>query len=184
MGERSVAIHREVRALIPSLIRMLKKSASSVLASFRSSTYPRGYASALHSLRPCWTVFLSILWECSPVVSYLQTIEVLRARIVFPQSATHRHRARLDHGLTEGLRLKRRLRCGPGGRLLEWHPRTASREERGKRDPRHRRDPNFDLRGSKFRKARTSDLEPSLVPPVSCGGHPDWPMTSDSIVYA
>jgi hypothetical protein len=43
------------------LSRMLKKSASSVLASFRPSTYPRGYASALHSLRPCWTNFLSIL---------------------------------------------------------------------------------------------------------------------------
>ena len=41
--------------------RMLKKSARIVLASFRSSTYPRGYASALHSLRPCWTNFLSIL---------------------------------------------------------------------------------------------------------------------------
>jgi hypothetical protein len=41
--------------------RMLKKSASGVLASFRPSTYPRGYASDLHSLRPCWTDFLSIL---------------------------------------------------------------------------------------------------------------------------
>jgi hypothetical protein len=41
--------------------RMLKQSASGVLASFRSSTYPRGYASGLHSLRPCWTAFLSIL---------------------------------------------------------------------------------------------------------------------------
>jgi hypothetical protein len=40
---------------------MLKNPASSVLASFRSSTYPRGYASGLHSLRPCWTAFLSIL---------------------------------------------------------------------------------------------------------------------------
>jgi hypothetical protein len=29
-----------------------------------------------------------------------------------------------------GLRLKRRLRCGRGGRLLEWDPRTSSREER------------------------------------------------------
>ena len=44
--------------------RMLKKPASSVLASFRASTYPRGYASALHSLRPCWTNFLSILLGC------------------------------------------------------------------------------------------------------------------------
>jgi hypothetical protein len=41
--------------------RMLKSSASGVLVSLRSSTYPRGYASGLHSLRPCWTAFLSIL---------------------------------------------------------------------------------------------------------------------------
>ncbi len=41
--------------------RMLKQSASIVLASFRSSTYPRGYASGLHSLRPCRTNCLSIL---------------------------------------------------------------------------------------------------------------------------
>jgi len=41
--------------------RILKKSASCVLASLRPSTYPRGYASALRSLRPCWTAFLSIL---------------------------------------------------------------------------------------------------------------------------
>jgi hypothetical protein len=63
--------------------RMLKKSASSVLSSHESSTgtrpphhsaartdvallirctvRPRGYASALRSLRPCWTAFLSIL---------------------------------------------------------------------------------------------------------------------------
>ena len=41
--------------------RMLKKSASFVLASFRSSTYPRGYASGLHSLRSCWTAILSSL---------------------------------------------------------------------------------------------------------------------------
>jgi len=47
--------------------RMLKKPASSVLASFRSSTYPRGYASGLHSLRPCWTGFLSILQGCGPL---------------------------------------------------------------------------------------------------------------------
>ena len=57
--------------------RMLKKSASVVLASFRPSTYPRGYASALPSLRPCWTAFLSILREGSPVVPHLRTTEVL-----------------------------------------------------------------------------------------------------------
>ena len=68
---------------------MLKKFASSVLASFRPSTGTRpphhsartnlvllirrtvrhgGYASALHSLRPCRTTFLSILRECAPLV--------------------------------------------------------------------------------------------------------------------
>ena len=41
--------------------RMLKNFSSGVLASFRPSTYPSGYASVLHSLRPCWTNFLSIL---------------------------------------------------------------------------------------------------------------------------
>jgi hypothetical protein len=28
------------------------------------------------------------------------------------------------------LRLKRRLHCGPKGRLLEWHPRMSLRAER------------------------------------------------------
>ena len=41
--------------------RMLKKSASGVLASLRGSTYRPAYASPLHSLRPCWTAILSIL---------------------------------------------------------------------------------------------------------------------------
>ena len=41
--------------------RMLKEAASFVLTSFRPSTYPRRYASALHSLRPCWTSPLNIL---------------------------------------------------------------------------------------------------------------------------
>jgi hypothetical protein len=39
---------------------MLKKPASGVLASLRGSTY-EAYASPLRSLRPCWTIFLSIL---------------------------------------------------------------------------------------------------------------------------
>src|SRR4249919_1020410 len=65
--------------------RMLKMPASGVLASYRPSTgtrpphhsaartnvvllirrtvRPRGYASGLHSLRPCWTPCMSILWE-------------------------------------------------------------------------------------------------------------------------
>jgi hypothetical protein len=41
--------------------RMLKKSASGVLASLRGSTYRTEYASPLYSLRPCWTAILSIL---------------------------------------------------------------------------------------------------------------------------
>ena len=60
---------------------MLKKSVTVVLASFTPSTYPlwekrlsrqarggrvRANASVLHSLRPCWTAFLSILWVIHP----------------------------------------------------------------------------------------------------------------------
>jgi len=47
---------------------MLKKPASFVLASLRSSTYPRRYVSGLHSLRPCWTAFLSILHGVTSVI--------------------------------------------------------------------------------------------------------------------
>ena len=72
-----------------------------------------------------------------------------------------------------GLILKRQLRCGLGGRLLEWQPRASSREEREKRDAREMRDLKFDVRGSKFRNHRTSDLELSFVPFVSRGAHPD-----------
>jgi len=64
-----------------------------------------------------------------------------------------------------GLRLKRRLRCGPGSRLLEWHPRTSSREEREKRDARERRDPKFDVRvrSSENLELRTSNLRSSRL---------------------
>ena len=44
--------------------RMLKKSASGVLASLRGSTYGTEYDSPFRSLRPCWTAFLSILRGC------------------------------------------------------------------------------------------------------------------------
>ena len=43
------------------LSRLLKKSASFVLASLRGSTYSGEYASPLYSLRPCWTAFLNSL---------------------------------------------------------------------------------------------------------------------------
>ena len=70
---------------------MLKNSASIVLASFRPSTYPRGYASALHSLRPCWTAFLSILRRCFPLAPAVQIIEALLAEMVFPQTGEPSH---------------------------------------------------------------------------------------------
>jgi hypothetical protein len=44
----------------------INKRNQPVLASFRPSTYPRGYASALHSLRTCWTAFLSSLPAVEP----------------------------------------------------------------------------------------------------------------------
>ncbi len=47
------------------LSRMRKKTASGVLASLRGSTYGPEYDSPLHSLRPCWTAFLRILYGCS-----------------------------------------------------------------------------------------------------------------------
>ena len=79
-----------------------------------------------------------------------------------------------------GLILKRQLRCGLtllrcglGGRLLEWQPGASSREEREKRDAREMRNLKLDVRGSTFRTPRTSELEPALVPSISRGVHPD-----------
>jgi len=63
---------------------MLKKSASVVLASFRPSTYPRGYSSALHSLRPCWTNFSSILPGILPLPQTRGPLNFHPATIVFP----------------------------------------------------------------------------------------------------
>ena len=69
---------------------MLKKSASGVLASFSPSTYPSGYASVLHSLRPCWTAFLSILRERSLVAPYVPTIKFSRSNMLFQLSRSAR----------------------------------------------------------------------------------------------
>src|SRR5688572_1298742 len=65
--------------------RSLKKSVSVVLASFRSSTYPRGYASALHSLRPCWTAFSSLLRGLFLLLQTCWPLKVLRSEAVFQQ---------------------------------------------------------------------------------------------------
>ncbi len=43
--------------------RLLTKSASCVLASFRGLPYGPEYDSPLRSLRPCWTGFLNSLRE-------------------------------------------------------------------------------------------------------------------------
>jgi hypothetical protein len=48
-----VVVHRQVG--------WLKKSASVVLGSSKSSTYPEGTPPVSTCLRPCWTEFLSIL---------------------------------------------------------------------------------------------------------------------------
>jgi len=69
---------------------MLKKAASGVLASFRSSTYPRGYASGLHSLRPFWTAFLSIL----PTIQVLLPYVVSRQRVIQHWAFLHAARDR------------------------------------------------------------------------------------------
>ncbi len=65
---------------------MLKQSANSVLASLRSSTYPRGYVSGLHSLRPCWTNCLSILlsWSLFIFTPNLSTIEMRHEELTLP----------------------------------------------------------------------------------------------------
>jgi hypothetical protein len=56
---------------------MLKTPASFVLASLRPSTYLELYASALRSLRPCWTSVLTILHIHQPLLaqSFLLPIE-------------------------------------------------------------------------------------------------------------
>src|SRR3954462_11843756 len=61
----------------PKHSRTLKKSASIVLASILNVA--RGYASGLHSLRPCRTAFLSILRKPAkpPLVSIPQPIRLL-----------------------------------------------------------------------------------------------------------
>jgi len=56
---------------------MLKQSAKNVLASFRPSTCPRGYASTLHSLRLCRTACLSIPRECALAAPHVGAIGVL-----------------------------------------------------------------------------------------------------------
>jgi len=66
---------------------MLKKPANGVLALLRPSTYPRGYASALHSLRPCWTVILNILRDIHLRFHICSSSILRKSTIVLPQPA-------------------------------------------------------------------------------------------------
>ena len=70
---------------------MLKKSASSVLASFRPSSYPRGYDFGPSLAAAYWTAFLSILRECIPVVIHMRPLEILACQHNFPQPAIPFH---------------------------------------------------------------------------------------------
>jgi hypothetical protein len=69
--------------------RMLKKSASFVLASFRPSTYPRGYASGPSPA----AALLNELFEHpgwpSPVVPNVTTSQLLESPHSFPQAPNH-----------------------------------------------------------------------------------------------
>jgi hypothetical protein len=49
----------------------------------RRTVRPKGYASALHSLRPCWTACLSILREHFSVVPHALPSKFSRASMVF-----------------------------------------------------------------------------------------------------
>jgi Na+-transporting NADH:ubiquinone oxidoreductase subunit NqrB len=81
--------------------RMLKKSASGVLASLIGSTYDSGrsysgssgragekdYASPPRLLRPCWTVFLSILQGILQLCRTYEPLKGCQSKMVFPQPA-------------------------------------------------------------------------------------------------
>jgi hypothetical protein len=69
----------------------------SVLASFRPSTYPRGYASALHSLRPCWMDFLSILRVHSSVMPGISIVHLQMTTMVFKDSLAVREHMKHAH---------------------------------------------------------------------------------------
>jgi len=66
--------------------RMLKKSASCV-SQFRSDPQRTQRVRLGPSLAaPCWTDFLSIPRECSPVLPHLPTVEILSHKNIFPRS--------------------------------------------------------------------------------------------------
>ena len=110
--------------------RLLIKSASIVLASFRSSRYPRGHASGLHSLRPCWTAFLNSLRrsqkECwrfrHPCVLCAQVVCQRLARQLRVLAFVGRKRRMRHVGIHPDLRL-----CRHGDDLSVIHLRRLER---------------------------------------------------------
>ena len=82
----------------PSLSRMLKQSASIVLASFRPQRTQR-VCLGLDSLRPCWAACLSILRECSPVVPDVPAIEVPLCGDGFSAACWQCHRLHLSRAV-------------------------------------------------------------------------------------
>ena len=51
---------------------------------------PQECPSGLHSLRPCWTAFLSSLRDRTHVALAVRSFVCVRANIVFPQTASAR----------------------------------------------------------------------------------------------
>ena len=127
MGLTQVCVYRHTRTFssdldgrvfLCPLPRLLKKSASGVLASLRPSTgtrpphhsaartdlvllirrtvRPRGYVSGLRSLRPRWTAFLSILKLCRRQCHTEDSIGILCITHVFPQPESSRGRIPLS----------------------------------------------------------------------------------------
>jgi hypothetical protein len=80
--------------------------------------------------------------------------------------------------------LKRRLHCGPRGRLLEWHPRMSLRAERGKWDASKMwiRSSTFGVRSSEHLELRTSNSRLSRLSLVTY--IPIDQRISNRIVYA
>ena len=67
--------------------RMLKKTIQRRSRIVQTLNVPQGYASALHSLRPCWMVFLSILRRRFVFEQGERPSKFCLSNMVFPQPA-------------------------------------------------------------------------------------------------
>ena len=82
----------KVRQLRSQLIEILNGDPAASRTRRRAQTWcslfvapcaPKGTPPGLHSLRPCWTIFLSILQERSPLVEHVSTTELLSFQAEF-----------------------------------------------------------------------------------------------------